>query len=134
MLQSTRHSRGATAIAVALLGTAGVAGLVLGPYVLGLGLWVVQQPATRDATAVLVIDGILGAAIVATGVMALVAARALWRGLDWAVPAGLLVAFVLLGGMAVVGQIGIWIEPYWLVVVLALLIAGAVLISSQRGA
>jgi hypothetical protein len=133
VLQSTRRSREATAIAVALLGTAGVAGLVLGPYVFGLGLWVVQQPSTRDATTVLVIDGILGAAIVATGVMAIVAARALWRGLDWAAPAGLLVAMVLLGGMAVVGQIGIWIEPYWLVVALALLIAGTVVVSSKRG-
>lgn len=130
MLHAHRGAREATAVAVAFLATAGVAGLVAGPYLVALGLWVIDQPATHGETVILVIDAILGGAAVATGLMALVAARGLWRGLDWAVPASLLVALVLLGAMAVVAMVDIWIPVYWLVVLLAALIACSALLVS----
>ena len=126
------HSPG-VAVAVAVLGVIAVAGLMVGPYLIVLGMWLADK--VGDATRlVLATEAIIGVGCIAIGIAAALTARGLWQLHAWAWPAALAIGLVLLAGMAVVWLLGTWVSAYALAVVIAASLIVSLLPASVRRA
>ncbi len=105
-------------IASALLAVVALAGAIGGPYLIVLGVVVSDDIVGDGSTLVLATETLVGAGCIALAVVALLAARAMWRGRSWAWPAALFVGVALVVATAVVYIEAEWSNLYALIAVL----------------
>lgn len=114
-----------SAIATALLGLAGLAGLLLGPYLVAIAILVIAPDVDSQGSVAVVLELLLGIGAVIVGAGALAAGRGLWHGRPWAWPVGLAIGLTLVVVAIVVWLLDRWMAPYGLLAVLGLaIIAG----------
>lgn len=119
-------------LATALAASIGLAGVLLGPYVIALGLWLADHEVGDAALLVLATASIVGLGAVGVGIVAFVTARGLWRGRVWAWPVAMFLGLALLAGLALIALLEQWLPPYLLVGVVAVLLVAALLPAPVR--
>jgi hypothetical protein len=102
------------ATASALLGVIGVAGLLFGPYLVAIGILVIAPDVDSQGSVAVVLEVLLGIGAVVAGIVALAAARGLWRGQGWAWPVGVAIGLILVIATVVVALLDRWMAPYGL--------------------
>ena len=130
---STHRPLGA-AIACALLGVAGLAGLLFGPYLVAIAVLVIAPDVDSQGSIAVVLEVLLGLGAFALGVVALVAARGLWRGHGWAWPVAAAIAIALLVAASVIVLLDRWSPSYLPIVVLGVALLASLAPRSVRAA
>jgi len=129
----TRQRSLGSVLAVALLGVTGLTGVLVGPYLVALGSWLVSEEVDA-APLVFATEAIVGTGVMGVGIASFAAAIGMWRGRPWAWPVAMFVASTLFAGMALIAALDIWVAPYALVVGLAVVLLGSLLSPSVRRA
>ena len=119
-------------LATALAAVIGLAGVLVGPYLIALGLWLADREVGDAAPLVLATESIVGLGAIGVGIVAFIAARGLWRGRAWAWPVAMFLGLALLAGMALIALLEQWLPPYLLVGAVAVLLVGALLPAPVR--
>lgn len=120
------------AAASALLGVTGVAGLVFGPYLVAIGILVIAPDVDSQGSVAVVLEVLLGIGAVAVGIVALAAARGLWRGQAWAWPVSVAIGLILVVATVVVALLDRWMAPYGLLALVGLGLLGCLAPRSVR--
>jgi hypothetical protein len=120
------------ALAAALLGVAALAGAIFGPYLVVLGALLRRDVGGDEGLLVLTIEVALGLGCLVLAAVAILAARALWRGASWGWPAAVFVGVVLVVATLTVAMVGTWLPAYALIAVLGVTIIASLASPSAR--